>query len=122
MQYIPEFGGGAEGAEAASDKMQDFVEKILESDYVSTAQYNEYDTEVWFRDNGDYDAELAGSGRQGRRAAWRGQSSGEGAPRADAGADASGETVRGGQSPDDELGAVVEGLINQIGGSEPPVN
>lgn len=122
MQYIPEFGGGAEGAEAASDKMQDFVEKILESDYVSTAQYQEYDTEVWFRDNGDYDAELAGSGRQGRRAAWRGQPAGEGAPRAAAGADANGETVRGGQSPDDELGAVVEGLINQIGGSEPPVN
>ena len=122
MQYIPEFGGGAEGADAARKRMFGFIEKVTENDYVSTAQYNEYDTQGWFRDIGDYDAELAGSFTGSRRPAWRGQQGSQDAPRAAAGADASGETVRGGQSPDDELEAVVEGLINQIGGSEPPVN
>ena len=72
MQYIPEFGGGAEGALEATDKVQDLLRSLPDDvDFVSDVQYVEYDTEVFFRDAGDYDAELTGSVRQSRRAAWR---------------------------------------------------
>jgi len=40
-------------------------------DFISNIRYAEYDTEVFFRDSGDYDAELTGSVRRGRKGGWR---------------------------------------------------
>tara|TARA_R100000995_G_scaffold30176_3_gene13426 strand:- start:5600 stop:8848 length:3249 start_codon:yes stop_codon:yes gene_type:complete len=72
MQYIPEFGGGKKGMLEARDKMQDLVEQApKDMDFISNIRYAEFDTEVFFRDKGDYDAELTGSLRQSRRARWR---------------------------------------------------
>ena len=60
-------------------KIQDLVDSLPEEmDFVSSAQYTEYDTEIFFRDAGDYDAELTGSIRRGRRAKWRGEQVREG--------------------------------------------
>ena len=72
VQYIPEFGGGQEGMAEAIDKMQALVDTAPEDmDFISNIRYSEYDTEVFFRDAGDYDAELTGSVRQSRKASWR---------------------------------------------------
>jgi len=72
VQYIPEFGGGQEGMAEAVKKMFKIIDSAPDDmDFVSNIRYTEYDTEVFFRDAGDYDAELAGSVRDGRRAGWR---------------------------------------------------
>ena len=72
MQYIPEFGGGEQGRLTAIDAIMGGKEKLLKDlDYIANADIVEYDTEVFFRDNGDYDAELTGVLRSGRQAAWR---------------------------------------------------
>ena len=72
VQYIPEFGGGQEGMAEAVKKMFKIIDSAPDDmDLVSNIRYTEYDTEVFFRDAGDYDAELAGSVRDGRRAGWR---------------------------------------------------
>ena len=75
LQYIPELAAkGQKGSQEATDKILDLVDLLPEDmDFVSSAQYTEYDTEIFFRDAGDYDAELTGSVRQGRRAKWRGE-------------------------------------------------
>jgi len=75
LQYIPELAEkGQKGSQEATDKILDLVDLLPEDmDFVSSAQYTEYDTEIFFRDAGDYDAELTGSVRQGRRAKWRGE-------------------------------------------------
>ena len=80
LQYIPELAAkGQKGSQEATDKIQDLVDSLPEEmDFVSSAQYTEYDTEIFFRDAGDYDAELTGSVRQGRRAKWRGEQVREG--------------------------------------------
>lgn len=71
LQYIPEFGGGPEGVEAARDAMANAIGEIAKMDGVSNARYVEYDTQVAFRD--DYEKHLAGHVPEGRSAAWRGQ-------------------------------------------------
>lgn len=72
MQYIPEFGGGEQGRLTAIDAIMGGKEKLLKDlDYIANADIVEYDTEVFFRDKGDYDAELTGVLRSGRKAAWR---------------------------------------------------
>ena len=83
----------------APSAMDDMVEKVGELDdldFVANAQYVEYDTEIWFRDNGDYDAELGGSLPASRRARWREQQGGDNAQEAAGRPDAEvgGETVR----------------------------
>ena len=45
--------------EKIHDKGIDLLKNKL--DYVSTARYTEYNTQVWFRDSGDYDAFLTGN-------------------------------------------------------------
>ena len=99
MQYIPELAAGRDDAEATLKAMDDMVEKVGELDdldFVANAQYVEYDTEIWFRDNGDYDAELGGSLPASRRARWREQQGGDNAQEAAGRPDAevSGEAVR----------------------------
>ena len=72
MQYIPEMGGGKVGMDEAIDKMLSIVDMAPnDMDFINNIRYAEYDTEVFFRDKGDYDAELAGSVREGRKAGWR---------------------------------------------------
>jgi hypothetical protein len=62
MQYIPEFGGGEMGGIEARKQIRRLINTLPdEVDFVSDIQYAEYDTKVFFRDNGDYDAELTGS-------------------------------------------------------------
>ena len=76
MQYVPEFGGGEQGRKAAEEAIINGRKKLLEDkdlDYIANADYIEYDTEVFFRDKGDYDAELTGNLRSNRRASWRRQ-------------------------------------------------
>jgi len=76
VQYIPEFGGGVEGIEAARKQMYDALESITAFDGVSSARYVEYDTQVLFKD--DYDAYLAGSLSGDRQASWARKPRGEG--------------------------------------------
>lgn len=84
VQYIPEFGGGLEGRQTAIQKMLDLVEEVSATPGVSNSRYVEYDTQVAF--GGDYDAILAGSLPDGRRAAWTRERVGKGAQGADRGA------------------------------------
>jgi hypothetical protein len=67
MQYVPEFGGGAEGKADVMAKIADALDALIDLDYVSNAQQVGYSTRVWFRDKGDYDVHLGGkSGSRGR--------------------------------------------------------
>ena len=62
MQYIPEMGGGREGAEEATKTILKIRKLLLDKlDYIGSSNYIENTTKVWFRDNGDYDAFLAGN-------------------------------------------------------------
>ena len=61
MQYIPQFGGGEEGAKNATKSILKARKTLIDKlDFIANAQYMEYDTKVFFRDNGDYDGVLAG--------------------------------------------------------------
>ena len=72
MQYIPELGGGQGGMKEARKKMRRVINKASnDMDFISNIRYAEFDTEIFFRDKGDYDAELTGSVRGGRRGRWR---------------------------------------------------
>lgn len=79
VQYIPEFGGGIEGAKQARTRMYDLINELTNVPGVSNARMVEYDTQVAF--GGDYDAILAGNVSGGRQAQWAGQPGGKGDPR-----------------------------------------
>lgn len=72
-QYIPEYGGGVEGAEAARDKLAKAVFDVQKYDGVSNAKYVEYDTQV-STGAAEHDRHINGLLPTGREAGWRGQS------------------------------------------------